>query len=85
MTKKEKAELAISCPEIRAWVLGHMRCRVKSYGNWVPTDLFEFQPPENIKELPNGKKLFEWLSSTKHLYNADGCVMLMNALLDRIK
>ena len=85
MTKKQKAEFLLSSKEVRDWVIGHMKCRVQSHGNWVPTDLWEFSPPEYIKDLPNGKELFDWLTNPKQLYNGDWAIALMNALLDRVK
>jgi hypothetical protein len=83
-TKKQKAELAIQYPEVRAWVLAHTKMMVGFQGGVSPMDLFDIPPPIVSKELFKSKQINNWLNSTKQLYNPDGAVALMHALLDRL-
>ena len=84
MTKKQKAEFAITCPEIRDWVFNHLKSRVSSYNYWRPINLWKIAPPTSFANVTksNTMQLNDWLSNPKHLYNNDGAIALMNAFLE---
>ena len=86
MTKTQKAEFILQSSEIRSWVLNHLKSRVESYGHWCPNDLFEVNPPTSFINMSstNSKLVNDWLSGSKHLYNSDGAIALMKALLARL-
>ncbi len=80
-TKKEKAKIAVSCLEVRRWVIDHLLMKIECHGSVTPTDLWNSPVPIEICDKPYGKELFKWLNDPKHLYNADGAIELMKAVL----
>jgi hypothetical protein len=83
-TKKQKAELAIQFPEVRSWVLNHFYNRIEGTCPYKPTDLYFNPPPTSILDKSFGEEIYKWLNSPKHLYNTNGAIALMKALLDRV-
>ena len=81
-TKMQKAEVAIQFPQVRDWVLLYIKQCVQAAGG-KPTDLWDNPMPDVSREV-NGKGVMTWLNSPKHLYNTDGAIALMNAVLNRL-
>lgn len=81
-SKMQKADVAIHFPQIRDWVLLYIKQCVRS-GSGKPTDLWNNPMPDISREI-NGKGVMTWLNSPKHLYNTDGAIALMNAVLNRL-
>lgn len=83
-TKKKKAELAIQYPEIRALVLNYIReVTCSGFDKTNPINLFNGSYSGILNQV-SGKEVFEWMKNEIHLYNVEGAIALINALLDRI-